>query len=258
MMKECKGFEEHGRTIWKICRALCNPLRLEMMKFIYLQQRNCCVTDIAGLFEIPIPVASIYLNQLCSAGLIGAERDHVKVYFMPWQRGNAPTELCRALHDIFKESPPEWKEYLMTRVKAFTHPNRLAMLLRLMKGEATVAELKKSAGKCVKTMRHHLLLLNSAGLIVRRRRFHQPMLLSIRIDGDPINSILLSMLDYESQFGCTFYNDAPDRGLDGASRHVLRKIARSEESDWTRIKIQKGKSLHLGPDILNACDEEED
>ena len=258
MIEESKGFEEHTRTLWKMCRAVCNPLRLEMMKFIYSDQRDWCVTDIAKYFEIPIPVASIYLNQLCLAGFIGAERDHIKVYFKPWQKGDSPIEFCLVLKEVFEENRPDWKEYIMTQVKAFAHPNRLAMLQRLMSGSATVAELKKAAGKCVKTMKHHLQLLNSAGLLSYQRRYHQPMLISLRYDGDPISSVLIGQLDYQSQLGFSFYNDSPDRGLDRASRHVLRKVAAADGGDWTRLKIQKGKSRPFDRDAAAAMFEDED
>ena len=241
-----------------MCRAVCNPLRLEMMKFIYIDQKDCCVTDIAKLFKVPVAVASIYLNQLCQAGLIGAERDHVKVYFKPWQKGDVPCEFCRVLKDVFEDKRQDWKEYIMTQVKAFSHPNRLAMLLRLISGDATISELKKAAGKCVKTLKHHLLLLNSAGLLSYKRRYHQPMLISLRCDCDPITAVLMGMLSYQSELGMSFYNDTPERGLDSASKTVLRKVAAADGGDWTRIKIQKGKSRRFDRDAMASMYDEDD
>ena len=52
--------------------------------------------------------------------------------------------------------PDKWETELVRIVDAFSHPNRLAMLIRLAQGPATIHELFEAAGVVVKSIYHHL------------------------------------------------------------------------------------------------------
>lgn len=250
MIEYAQGMVEHSRTLWRICRAVSNPLRLRMLRLIYTCKDDLNESAIRRILGIEQSVSSIYLNQLSNAGLIGAERDGVKVYFRPWAKGGSTEELCRALADYFQTPLSDgWIDDLLTQIKPYTHFNRLAMLARLMDGPATKDELMKSAGTIVRTMEHHLRILVSAGLVRKVKQYHGPMILELETPLEWIPAALLMYVRTAKDDGESFRNVIPDRGFDDDSKSVLREFISRDGLDWETPRRQKARIGHM-----RACD----
>ncbi len=58
----------------EILKAMAHPVRLEMIKTLYLQG-ELCACDICGLFDCDRTTASKHLAQLKSAGVVDSYRD---------------------------------------------------------------------------------------------------------------------------------------------------------------------------------------
>ena len=159
-------------TLWRTCRVLMNEIRLRLFWAVAANADRLNVTGIARLLGIPQPVATNGLRALQSRGLIGVRRERYSVYYNLSEDRSLPaaTRLRDAFVSYFEsqELPPNWTDEIMVQLKAFSHFNRLAMLRRLAHGEATKADLEKSAGVVVKTVEHHLHYLSRAGLVAGR------------------------------------------------------------------------------------------
>ena len=146
-----------------------NDIRLRLLWVVITNDDTLNVTAIARLLGIRQPVATNGLRALQSRGLIGVRRERYSVYYNLQEDRSLPeaTQLRTAFADYFKsnELPDEWTESMMVILKAFTHFNRLAMIRRLARGEATKSELEKASGIVVKTIEHHLRILSRAGLV---------------------------------------------------------------------------------------------
>lgn len=149
-----------------------NEIRLRLLWAVYANADALNVTGIARLLDVPQPVASTGLRALQSRGLIGVRRERYSVYYNLREDRSLPEALAiRNAFVAYFESgslPHNWTEEVMVLLKAFSHFNRLAMLRRLAHGEATKADLEKSAGIVVKTVEHHLHLLSRSGLVEGR------------------------------------------------------------------------------------------
>jgi len=250
------GLDENFRSLWKICRALSNPLRLELLRIVYTQQGDNCERQIVRMVAARQAIVSAYLNQLVAAGLVAVERDRIKVYFKPWPRHGAAEELCRVLKACYLEDPPEgWTTELVRLIRPFAHFNRLAMLGRLLLGPATKAELKACTGTIVKTFEHHLRIINAAGLLKMTYHGPKPMELQLVRDGNPLSEVLFMCLRHEIVMGADFRNIIADRGQDAATAWVLRSIRSYEGADWTSAPHLPPKRERVDDEIAAALDD---
>ena len=148
------GLNENPRSLWKICRALSNPLRLELMRIVYTKENDNFENQIVMMVVARQAIFRAYLNMLVGAGLIGVERDRIKVYSKLWSRHRGTEELCRVLNDHFTECGKDWQLEIIRRIRPFSHFNRLAIIGRLMTGPATKEVLSKCTGTIVNTLDH--------------------------------------------------------------------------------------------------------
>lgn len=149
-----------------------NDIRLRLLWAVIMNDDTLNVTGLARLLGIRQPVATNGLRALQARGLIGVRRERYSVYYNLNEDRSLPdaTRLRNSFADYFAsaELADDWTGRMMVGLKAFTHFNRLAILRRLAKGEATKSELEASAGVVVKTVEHHLRLLSRAKLIEGR------------------------------------------------------------------------------------------
>ena len=249
------GLNENPRSLWKICRALANPLRLELMRIVYTSGGDNYENQIVKMVEVRQAIVSAYLNMLVGAGLIGVERDCIKVYFKPWPRHRGTGELCRVLNDHFIGCDEGWQREIIRRVRPFSHFNRLAILGRLMNGPATKDELRESTGTIVKTLDHHLRIINAAGML--RKTFHgpNPMTLELVHECNPLTEVLLMYLQEEIANGEDFVNLVKDRGMDKESSWVCRNIRNYEGEGWTGPVPERPKSAYMDDETATAINE---
>jgi len=232
-------------TLWRTCRALLNPLRLNLLRMVFDHDDTYTVTDFARALGIEQSTATIYLRQLNARGLIGVRRQRIKVFYNTNPDRSLPEALSirETMRKLFAgQLDEEWVAEFMTILRAFSHFNRLAMLGRLIRGPATISELSEAAGVCVKSLYHHLRFLNSAELLVVSGSHRQPSMISLREQVPPLAAALLSVLSGEKAKGRTYRNDANHEIPDAATKSVLRKIARSEgdpAKHWREKSVMK-------------------
>ena len=237
-------------TIWRTVRAAMNPIRLNMLKTIFESSgRDFCVSDIARIFEIDQPVATIYLRQLNSRGLLGVTRGRIKVFYNANQDRSLPDSIAlqETLRECLKGELTEQRETeLLTILKGFAHFNRLAMITRLAEGSATVDQLLDAVGGCVKSIYHHLRILYSADLIDGNSDADGHTTLYLRSASHPLARTLLKITLRNQHRFAKYWNAPIDDAHDNGTAHVLRKIRNAEElygyAPWRKRKPFKHKS----------------
>lgn len=215
---------------------------MRLFKAVVEHEGKCCVRDYARMLGLQDDEASVYLRQLNARGLLGVVRSDIKVFYNLDEDRSLPdsVELQRALK-AHVSGPLEdgWEEKLLRIFKGFTHFNRLAMIVRLAEGEATLADLRHSAGVVVKSVYHHLRYLFNAGLIEYRREYHKPDVYSLIPQVHPISRVLLGQVLRGVANGARYYNPrACD--LDRQSKAVLRKIRAAENVTRDNVSSRRG------------------
>lgn len=226
-----KRENELAPTLWRTCRAMMNPLRLNLLRTVFDHDDAYTVTDFAKALGIEQSTATIYLRQLNARGLIGVRRQRIKVFYNTNPDRSLPEAL--AIRETMRtlcagEVSGDWIPEVMTILRAFSHFNRLAMLGRLFHGPATIGELSDAAGVCVKSLYHHLRFINSAGLLVIKGACRQPTVISLQSDVHPLAAALLDALRGDFAKGRSYRNTADAERPDRVTRQVLRKVAKIE------------------------------
>lgn len=232
-------------TFWRTCRALANEERLRLFKLVVENEGRCTVRDYAKMIGRPDDVASVYLRQMNARGLLGVVRSHIKVFYNLNRDRSLPQSVAlqQALAKyVAGELEMGWEDELVRIFKAFTHFNRLAMIVRLAEGEATLRDLNRAAGTVVKSSYHHLRFLVGGGLVAVRHQYHAPDIYSLRPQTNPISRMLLK-LALEGVAGGERYYNPPSRSLDKSSKAVLRKIRREEGVTRENLTDRRGSGV---------------
>lgn len=196
-------------TLWRTCRALMNDARLELFRAVVEHNDELNVSELARLVNVSQPAATIALRLLQSRGLIGVRRERLSVFYNLSKDRSLPE--AAVLQDAFIEffaqhrEGNDWKKEVLVVLKAFTHFNRLAAIVRLSKSDADKETLAKSMGVVVKTFEHHLRYLVKARIVGARGEPGKPSMYRLLPQSHPIAKTLLDLLLAD---GRTFYNDA--------------------------------------------------
>ena len=251
-------------TLWRTCRALMNATRLRMLRLAIEGDGALCVRDYAKGLGLTDAVASIYLRQLNARGLIGVRRDRIKVFYNGEQDRSLPDSMAlqTALRAFFATDPKSgWESEIMTILRAFSHFNRLAILIRLADGPATLDDLFKAMGVCVKSVYHHLGFLHAAGLIEEQRVYHRPSSFSLVRPTHPFAETLLWLLLQGAGKGENYYNVGSGRGTDRATKTVLRKIAKAEHDprkNWRSCGPKRPKRKSMSSQAEKALTDDDE
>ena len=232
-------------TYWRTCRALANEDRLRLFKAVVENEGRFSVRQYARLLGLQDDVASVYLRQMNARGLLGVTREHIKVFYNLNTDRSLPqaAELQRALAAYVKGDLPDgWEESLVRLFKGFTHFNRLAIIVRLSKCEATLLELENAIGTVVKSIYHHLRFLYAAGLVETCRVGQEKIVYLLKKPTNPVAKVLLRHVLGEGRCGKSNYNPVAGRP-DKASRIVLAKINREEGVTAANWKNRRGTGV---------------
>ena len=251
-------------TLWRTCRALMNPMRLNMLR-LALEGNGClCVRDYARGLGLPDSIASIYLRQLNARGLIGVRRDRIKVFYNAEQDRTLPDSAAiqKSLALYFAGDPQEgWETEIMTILRAFSHFNRLAILIRLADAPATLDDLFDAMGVCVKSVYHHLAFLSAASLIREEKFYRRPSVFHLVRPEHPFARTLLRLLLADSRNGGRYYNEGSTHGDDTATCKVLKKIRESEgrnRENWSSCGPMKSRRGNFDHVQLKALADDDD
>ena len=232
-------------TYWRTCRALANEDRLRLFKAVVENEGRFSVRQYAHLLGLQDGVASVYLRQMNAHGLLGVKREHIKVFYNLNRDRSLPqaAELQQTLATYMRGNlPAGWEDTLVRIFKGFTHFNRLAIIARLAKGDATLPELERAAGTIVKSTYHHLRFLYAAGVVDTYRVGRGSSLYFLKEPTHPVTKVLLRHVLDEEYSRNSNYN--PVVGcLDKASRIVLAKIRREEGVTPTNWKNRRGTGV---------------
>lgn len=234
---------ESGPVLWRMVRSVLNPTRLRMLKLVCDSGGTLCAREICRALRLDDPVGCIYLKQMNAQGILDAARHEIKVYYRPWRDcpWSAPTRFRESLISYWGRGVSDgWEVDLMTRLRAFSHFNRLAMLARLSRGAAGMRDLKNAVGTCVKTVEHHLSFLTSADLLETKCLVGSGYRFHLRRPAHPVSATLMSILEDNVRAGIDYRNIAEDHVLDVASRTVIRRIASCEgnlRGGWIQKKM---------------------
>ena len=240
-------------TLWRTYRVLANADRLRLFKAVIENSGNLSVRDYAKLQGLAEDVASVYLRQMNARGLLGVERSYIKVFYNLNRDRSLPksVELQEALKAYLTGNLADgWEDELVRIFKAFTHFNRLAMIIRLAEGPATLHELNRAAGIVVKSSYHHLRFLCGAGLINIKREWHHPDIYSLNPPTQPIAKLLLKQTLDDAAAGERHFNQS-NRKIDRESKAVLRKIRKEENA--TRDNITQLRGTGVGKHRLSKA-----
>lgn len=247
-------------TVWRTVRAVMNPVRLNLLRTVLFSSgRDFTVSDLARMFNIDQPVATIYLRQLNSRGLLGVTRGRIKVFYNSSQDRSLPDsiELQNVLRTCMSEPPRTgWEEELLTILKGFSHFNRLAIIVRLAEGPATIDQLAAAVGGCVKSMYHHLRILYSAGLIDGEGANNKATVFRLVANPHPLARTLLKITLRNQERFARYWN--PPSSVDAATRAVLRRIEAHEGyAPWRQKKVQSVRAGSFRKGTRHALSEVE-
>jgi DNA-binding transcriptional ArsR family regulator len=154
-------------TLWRTCRALANRDRLRI--FVHLISANeSSVTEVAEIFRLDLPIASIYLRALNARGLVAARRSGRFVLYRvaPNREVEGAEALVRALRRAFSDG--QSVEQVFRALTAFTHPRRVALVHALeSRGTMPPVQLRRVCRMSVRALRRHLAKLEDRGIITR-------------------------------------------------------------------------------------------
>lgn len=249
-------------TIWRTVRAMLNERRLRFMRLVFLDGGRLCVRELAKLTGVDDSIASIYLRQLNARGLLGCRRGNIKVFYNLDQDRSLPdsVELQTVMREVLSGRLSKgWESEIMTILKAFSFQNRLAIVVRLAEGPATLPELGEAVGCCVKSLYHQLRFLYSADLIEQDPRASGETVVRLRTPNHPLARVLLKLTLGNQRKFARYFNPPPAVKTDAASLAVLRKLDRIEGNDgadcWKRKIVQKTKGGRLPDGVAKALSE---
>ena len=134
------SMQEYMPIPWRVCRALDNPIRLEMLRAVMLSSHPASVSDISAAVNEKESVTSQYLRILNMQGFIVAVRRGKNVFYE--RRRDGAKEFMRLvdeLESMFEQS--DWKERVLAVLPAFSNARKTAILSELNKGGAISVEL---------------------------------------------------------------------------------------------------------------------
>ena len=136
---------------WRVCRALDNPIRLEMLRTVMLSSRPVSVSDISAAVDEKESVTSQYLRMLNMQGFIVAVRRGKNVFYER-RRDGVREFMCLVdeLESIIEV--PDWKDRVLAVLPAFSNARKTAILSVLNNdGEISVEVLAERSFMPVKT-----------------------------------------------------------------------------------------------------------
>jgi len=137
--------------------------------FAYLIDNDRCgVTEVADVFGLALPIASLYLRALNARGLLASERSgrYVRYSVAPNPSVQGADALVCALRVAFAEGRAD--EDIFRDFTAFTHPRRVEIVRVLSDhGGMYPVEIRRACKMSIRALRRHLAKLEQRGFITR-------------------------------------------------------------------------------------------
>lgn len=162
--------------LWKVCRAIDNPIRLEMLRLIAQSpERALNVLQVGEFVGLKRAAASQYIKQLSTAGFVDAERSGKFVVCSCCKCSESAAGIIyETLETLFPKSdrvfatPPKsgWQDEFLEKINAFSFSVRISILQELSRhGRVGFEALQSQTKLPAKTLKRQLGVLISAGVI---------------------------------------------------------------------------------------------
>ncbi|MBI5383616.1 MAG: hypothetical protein HZA90_02905 [Verrucomicrobia bacterium] len=155
-------------TLWRTCRVLANPLRLQMFGLL-LRRPGQTVSAVADHLHQPLALTSLYLRALEARSLLTVRRTGRWVSYRP-SPATEPSPsagLLVALRAAFQHEA-EPVETIFRLATAFTHPRRIELFRLLKTGPRKLGQLRAAAHISAWASLRHLKKLEARGFITRQ------------------------------------------------------------------------------------------
>ncbi len=157
-------------TLWRTCRVLAGPTRLELLRRI-LETPDPCVTELAEALDISETRASQELRRLQARGLVQAARvgRHMRYRPVPDPNVASAKPLLAAMKTALAPCSPELDEQTFGVARAFSHERRLSIARALLNGPRLAVELHDGLGIPSMALHRHLRTLRAGGVVRRSK-----------------------------------------------------------------------------------------
>lgn len=114
---------------WKVCAALDNPKRLELLRLLIETDDFPCVVEIAERLELCAAAGSEYLRKLREAGLVTSKCENRRVYYRAFPSTEVGACVVDSFRRFFAANPSRSRiDDLLVVIRALAHPRRNAYL----------------------------------------------------------------------------------------------------------------------------------
>lgn len=155
--------------IWKICRALNNPIRLKLLRMVMTSPKHKInVLEACDALGLKKSLSSLYLKRLAEAGFLRVERKGKFVACSAALGGRSKIErLQTALKELLSsKNGQNWTEPILTRVNAISHHGRIHILRFIAENsDVMFKELSSGVGMPKTTVFRQLGVLVRAGFV---------------------------------------------------------------------------------------------
>ena len=162
--------------LWKVCRAINNPIRLEMLRFIAQSPgRALNVVQVGDFVGLQKAAASQYLKLLATAGFVDVERSGK---FVVCSCVKSSESSAGIIYEVLKTLFPKhnrvfvmgtktrWHSELLPKINAFSFHLRISILQELLQhGRLGFEQLQLNTKLPAKTLKRQLGVLISAGVV---------------------------------------------------------------------------------------------
>ena len=148
--------------LWKRCRILANPLRLEILSLVARQERQF-VRVIGEQLRCSEDIASKHLQYMATGGFLVSEREGRFLFYSiageDFLAENTVTEIRRTGSDIGS---------VMKCVTAYTHERRISIVKELARSALEGPVLGARTGISAEALNRHLDKLVRRGLVCKK------------------------------------------------------------------------------------------
>lgn len=153
-------------TLWRTCRVLANNWRLEILRHVFAHPGDN-VKTVAESLKISQSLASQYLRNLNSRGLISSEKYRSEVFYSPKPNITIPETkyLLNALEMVFFSECQSNSQIIRT-LTGFTHPRRLKIMAILGNDRVECDRLIEASNISFRAFNRHMRKLIDRGIVI--------------------------------------------------------------------------------------------
>ncbi len=172
-------------TLWRTCRILANPIRLDLLRELFLA-KELSVIALATRSGLPEKTAGIYLRAISARGLISARPAGRWVFYTA--KANPSVDHASVLLSIVREccNAGMANKEIIHYVTAFTHQRRIDIVTGLQQKPMTVMEISLATQISPPALHRHLRKLLAREMVERSGKYY-----TLKIPKNPLGQALL-------------------------------------------------------------------